>query len=108
MTRASSPPLELFYCYAHKDRTLRDELDIRLAGLRRSDLITTWYDGAISSGASREYEIDAHLHSADIILLLVSPDFIYVVGNPDEGRVLLHLYSNNVGRRAGVTSSSAS
>lgn len=76
MERISSLSLELVYCYARKDRALRDELDIHLAGLRRSGLITTWYDGVISPGTAWEQEIKIHLDAAHIILLLISPDFL--------------------------------
>src|SRR2546425_5377926 len=76
MERNSQQPLELFYCYARKDRALRNELDIHLTGLRRSGLVTTWYDGEIVPGADWEQEIASHLNTADIILLLVSPHFI--------------------------------
>ncbi len=76
MESNSSPPLELFYCYARKDQALRDELDIHLAGLRRSGLITAWYDGELLPGTFREQEIKTHLETARIILLLVSPDFL--------------------------------
>ena len=71
-----SQPLELFYCYARKDRVLRDELHIHLASLHKSGLITTWYDGEIVAGTHREQEIERHLEAAHVILLLVSPDFI--------------------------------
>jgi hypothetical protein len=71
-----SQPIKLFYCYARKDRALRDELDIHLAGLRRSGLITAWYDGEISPGVSWEKEIETRLDTAQVILLLVSPDFL--------------------------------
>jgi WD40 repeat protein len=72
----SPPPLKLFYCYAREDLAFRNELDTHLAGLRRSGLITTWYDGEIVAGFSWEQEIENHLNAADIILLLVSPSFI--------------------------------
>ncbi|GHO50877.1 toll/interleukin-1 receptor domain-containing protein [Ktedonospora formicarum] len=76
MAEKSLQPLELLYCYAHKDRALRDELDSHLAGLRREGLITVWYDGEISPGAPREQETKIHLESAHIILLLVSAHFL--------------------------------
>lgn len=72
----SQPPFELFYCYAHEDQSLRDELNKHLTGLYRSKLIVSWYDGMIVPGAAWEQEIETHLNSAHIILLLVSPDFI--------------------------------
>lgn len=69
-------PINIFFAYARADQPLRDELDKHLAFLRRSKLIEGWYDGNISAGEEWEEAIDHHLHSADIILLLVSPDFI--------------------------------
>src|SRR5216684_4902962 len=71
-----SRAIELFYCYARKDQALRDDLHTHLAGLRRSGLITTWYDGKISPGTPWEKEIETHLDMAQVILLLVSPDFL--------------------------------
>jgi len=76
MEKTSPQPLALFYCYARKDHILRDELDQHLAGLRRTDLITTWYDGEIRAGITWEAEIKTQLDTADVILLLVSSDFI--------------------------------
>lgn len=76
MERGSPQPIELFYCYARKDRDLRNELDAHLAVLRHSGLITTWYDGEISPGVAWEKEVEKRLASAHIILLLISADFI--------------------------------
>jgi TIR domain len=77
MKSNSSQPLSVFYCYAREDRALRDELDKHLADLRRSGLIKAWYDGEILPGASWEKEIETHLKTAHVILLLVSADFIH-------------------------------
>jgi WD40 repeat protein len=68
--------LTLFYCYARKDKALRDEIDVHLASLHSSHLITSWHDAMIVPGANWEHEIDIHLNAANIILLLVSPDFL--------------------------------
>lgn len=68
--------LELLFCYSHEDRSLRDELDAHLTGLKHQQLITSWYDGKISPGTEWEQEIAAHLGSADIILLLISASFL--------------------------------
>src|SRR5579884_521220 len=76
MGRVPSRPLELFYCYAHEDRVLRDKLDTHLAILNRLGLIKVWHDGAISPGDPWEKEIANHLNTAHVILLLVSADFI--------------------------------
>ena len=67
---------ELFYSDAHKDERLRNELNNHLYNLKRRGLIIDWYDRNISAGMEWEYEIDAHSSTAQIILLLISPDFI--------------------------------
>ncbi len=67
---------ELFYSYAHKDEKLRNELEKHLFHLKRLGSIVEWYDRDISAGTEWEYEINAHLNSASIILLLISPDFM--------------------------------
>ncbi|MCB0192819.1 MAG: SUMF1/EgtB/PvdO family nonheme iron enzyme [Anaerolineae bacterium] len=69
-------PITIFFAYARADQALRDELDKHLAFLRRSKLIKGWYDGDISAGEDWQQAIHQNLHTADIILLLVSPDFI--------------------------------
>ena len=68
--------IEVFYCYAHKDQALRDELEKHLAPLKRLGQITGWYDYQIQAGTERGREIALHLSTAGIFLLLVSPDFI--------------------------------
>ncbi len=69
-------PVEIFYSYAHEDEALRNQLNTHLAMLRRHELITEWHDRKISAGALWASEIDTHLQTAHIILLLISPDFI--------------------------------
>ena|SRR2546427_1062400 len=69
--------IKIFYCYAHEDRTLRKELEKHLGPLKREGRVTDWYDREILPGTNWEYEIEAHLNEADIVLLLVSPDFMY-------------------------------
>lgn len=76
MEERSSQPVKLFYCYARKDQLLRNELDKHLATLRHADRITDWYDGKIIPGTSWPEEIKAQLDAADLILLLISPDFL--------------------------------
>ena len=71
-----SQPIEIFYCYAHEDEKLRDELNKRLFNLRKQGVITEWYDRDISAGIDWEQAINLHLDTAQIILLLISPDFM--------------------------------
>lgn len=69
-------PVEIFFCYAHEDEPLLNKLKVQLKPLQRQGLIDVWYDRDISAGTEWEREIDKHLNTAQIILLLVSPDFM--------------------------------
>ena len=66
----------LFFSYSHVDENLRDQLEIHLASLRRQGLIDSWHDRRITAGEDFGDAIDEHIDTADVILLLVSPDFI--------------------------------
>lgn len=66
----------LFFSYSHIDEALRDRLEVHLAGLEREGAISTWHDRRITAGDALGQRIDEHLESADIVLLLVSPDFL--------------------------------
>jgi hypothetical protein len=68
--------LKIFLSYAHHDERLRQELEKHLAALKRSELIDTWCDRRLSAGTDFATEIDEQLVSADIVLLLISPDFM--------------------------------
>ena len=68
--------IEIFFSYAHADETWHNKLETHLSSLKRQKRIITWYDRNIPPGAEWASEIDAHLKTADIILLLISPDFI--------------------------------
>ena len=66
----------LFFSYSHVDENLRDQLEIHLWGLRRQGLIDSWHDRRILAGDEFGAAIDGHIDTADVILLLISPDFI--------------------------------
>lgn len=77
--RAADEPkrgVRLFYSYAHKDESLRNELETHLKLLQRLGHVTVWHDRKIEAGDDWRQRIDDNLESADIILLLVSADFI--------------------------------
>ena len=69
-------PIKVFYSYAHKDEGLRRELDAALAVLRRNGVIQDWSDRSILPGGNWTEEIDDKLASADLVLLLISSDFV--------------------------------
>ena len=66
----------VFFSYCHADEVLRDQLERQLKILKRQGLIETWHDRRIEEGQDFAGEIDAHIRTDEIILLLVSPDFL--------------------------------
>ncbi|NEZ62301.1 TIR domain-containing protein [Leptolyngbyaceae cyanobacterium CCMR0082] len=68
--------LKLFYSYSHKDESLRNQLETHLKILQRQKLIQPWHERCIIAGTDWAKEIDDNLKRADIILLLISADFI--------------------------------
>src|SRR5258708_5028821 len=68
--------LEIFYSYAREDGRLRKKLEQQLSLLKRRGMISAWHDRKIVPGKKWANEIDTHLNTAQLILLLVSPDFI--------------------------------
>jgi nuclear transport factor 2 (NTF2) superfamily protein len=68
--------IEVFFSYAHEDEPWRDELDKHLSLLKRQHLIASWHDRNILPGLNWKQEIDSHLRSAQIILLLISSNFL--------------------------------
>ena len=69
-------PIKLFYSYSHKDETLRDQLETHLKLLQRQKVIDTWHDRQIGAGEEWQQAIDKNMEAADIILLLISADFL--------------------------------
>ncbi|MGA9998275.1 MAG: COR domain-containing protein, partial [Pyrinomonadaceae bacterium] len=68
--------VRLFYSYSHKDESLRNELEAHLKILQRQRWIDAWHDRKIGAGDEWKQKIDENLERADIILLLISADFI--------------------------------
>jgi hypothetical protein len=66
----------VFFSYSHEDEGLRDQLEKQLSMLKRQGVIETWHDRRIGAGEKISQTIDDHINSDDIILLLVSADFI--------------------------------
>lgn len=67
---------KVFYSYSHKDEALREKLETFLKTLQRQGYISEWHDRRITAGQEWSQEIDEHLRTAEIILLLISSDFI--------------------------------
>ncbi|WP_437338946.1 TIR domain-containing protein [Sorangium sp. So ce394] len=69
-------PVRLFFSYSHRDEALRDELETHLALLKREGLLQSWHDRRIGAGDDWAGQIDRNLDEAEVILLLVSADFL--------------------------------
>lgn len=68
--------VRIFISYASADESLRKELDKHLSLLKREGLVETWMFRDIDAGTDWRSTIDNQLEAADVILLLVSADFV--------------------------------
>ncbi|HEX6012094.1 MAG TPA: TIR domain-containing protein, partial [Geminicoccaceae bacterium] len=68
--------LRAFVSYSHRDDRLRAELETHLKLLARTGALQLWTDRRITAGTEWKGEIDENLERADLILLLVSADFM--------------------------------
>ena len=68
--------IKIFIAYSREDTDILTELRKNLVVLERTQDIDVWYDGEIEVGANWANSIKEELHSADIILLLISQNFI--------------------------------
>ncbi|MFG6075668.1 toll/interleukin-1 receptor domain-containing protein [Erwinia sp. OPT-41] len=66
----------IFVSYSHKDEQFREELEVHLAMLKREGSIDVWHDRRIVAGSQIDSTIDVELERSDIVLLLISPDFL--------------------------------
>jgi CheY-like chemotaxis protein len=69
-------PVDLFYSYAHEDKALRDELAGHLKIMERRGVIRPWHDRCLTPGEKWDGKIHESLQAADLVLLLISSDFI--------------------------------
>ncbi len=69
-------PLRVFVGYSHVDETFLERLFPHLKLLERRRMIKIWCDRMIQPGAEWRSSVRAELERAEIVLLLVSPDFL--------------------------------
>lgn len=75
-TDIQATPIDIFYSYSHKDEYYRQELDKHLSSLKREGIVSSWHDRKIIPGADWNNQIITNLKNSNIILFLVSPDFL--------------------------------
>ena len=76
MSKHASRVPRLFISYAREDEAMRLEFGKHLRILERRGIIEIWHDRMIAPGATWAKEIDKELEDADIIVCLVSADFL--------------------------------
>ncbi|HEU5375422.1 MAG TPA: toll/interleukin-1 receptor domain-containing protein [Ktedonobacteraceae bacterium] len=69
-------PIHVFLSYAPHDAKLANEFTKYLSALQRQGLITVWDSNRLAPGADWQGELERHLATAQIILLLISADFL--------------------------------
>ncbi len=68
--------IRLFISYSHKDEAFKDDLEVRLKGLKRSYKQLEWWDDRKMVSGKWETQILTELEKADIVVLLISPYFM--------------------------------
>jgi hypothetical protein len=68
--------VSLFCSYSHADIKLRQQFERSIVQLLQDRRIDVWHDGEIVPGDKWRAEIDRQLASSQMIVLLVSPDFM--------------------------------
>jgi hypothetical protein len=68
--------IDVVFSYSHRDEKLRSKLDKHLSALKRNGVIRTWHDLMMRAGVEFETEIASHFDRAELILLLVSANFL--------------------------------
>lgn len=72
----SNKSINIFISYSHTDESFCLELQKHLSPLKRAKIITHWYDRKITPGSEWKSELEERLRASDIILFLISPDFL--------------------------------
>lgn len=75
-TPVETQKVKIFISYSHKDEDKRQELDKRLKAIKRRLPIEAWHDRQLLAGERVHEKILKQLEGADIVILLISPDFI--------------------------------
>lgn len=68
--------INCFISYSHKDKDMYEKFKVHLKNTARRYSISEWYDGMISPGEEIDKAISSNINKADIIFLLISPNYI--------------------------------
>ena len=67
---------KIFIAYSRKDKEILNNLKLHLSVLERTNKFRIWYDGLIEAGKDWDNSIKRELNTSDIILLLISKNFL--------------------------------
>lgn len=76
MPSTKNTEIKIFCSYSDADRSLQESLEKHLSSLERGGGVYTWHKHKVRAGQERQRIIDDQLDQADIILLLISSNFI--------------------------------
>lgn len=85
--------VSIFCWYSQKDEELAYELEMHLSVLQRQGLITAWYDHQIDFSKEEGEDAKSEINKAQIILLLISPDFM--ASDYQRGREMAWIMANH-------------
>ena len=70
------PPPKVFIAYEDNDHAYLEELSKHLSGFKRSGKLQTWSTKDLLAGTHKRQKLGEELQKADLILLLISSDFM--------------------------------
>jgi hypothetical protein len=73
---SESTPLKLFISYSHKDKQHLAKFKTHLAMSQKNGIVEVWCDRELTGGAELDNEIQEKLLEADLIVFLVSSEFL--------------------------------
>ena len=76
MSSRKQAEIRIFCSYSEKDRSLQENLENHLSSLEREGGVLVWHKHKVKAGQEYQREIDNQLKRADLILLLISSNFI--------------------------------
>lgn len=89
--------MKVFIAYAPEDEVLKKELEEHLSLLKKQGIISLWHTGYLRAGDAFEEEISRQIKEAQIILLLISSDFLAsdIADNPEIAAALQRQQKDN-------------
>jgi hypothetical protein len=68
--------IKVFISYCDEDEALKQQLERHLSPLMRQGVISIWHRGKVEAGGKWEQQVTSHIHSANVILILISSDYL--------------------------------